>query len=62
MFHLAQAPRRAPFSDWKAQVERRIERQTGKPVTIADDCGCLLACYNVGLEPDEVAADFIEGN
>lgn len=49
--------KRPPFSDWLAQVERRINRN-GANVTFAHQPqlrASLHACYDVGLSPIEIA-------
>jgi len=55
----SQAPRREPFSDWRAQVERIIERQTGWILSLRGFG--LEAYYDVGLSPSEAATDWIGG-
>jgi hypothetical protein len=50
-------PRRAPFSDWCAQVERLCERFTGQPCALARTNRLLHSCYDVGLSPQEMAED-----
>ena len=59
MFHLAQSPRRAPFSDWKAQVERMIMRHAG-PVAEPFSPTVMQSCYDVGLSPSDMAEYYIE--
>lgn len=49
-------PRRAPYSDWFAQVCRIIERRIGEPAHIHDS-DYLRSCYTVGLTPQEIADD-----
>jgi hypothetical protein len=61
MFHLHGTPRRAPFSDWCARVERKIERETGQRFKIARDSRVARGYYDVGLTPDDMADDFIQG-
>lgn len=51
-------PRRAPFSDWCAQIERRIERRLGFAPTMSSITQ-VRSCYEVGLSANEVADDFI---
>lgn len=60
MLHLQPQPRREPFSDWKAQVERLIALASPEPVTFANDCQYMRSCYDCGLTAREVALDFIE--
>lgn len=57
MYHLAQAPRREPFSDWKARVERIILKRTGFDLTL-QGFG-LQSYYDVGVSPDEAPIDWI---
>jgi hypothetical protein len=59
MFHLQQAPRRPPFSDWRAQVERLAERRLGVHVLGIGD-NVLLGYYHCGLSPREAADDLTE--
>lgn len=50
-------PRRAPFSDWRAQIERAVERRTGEPFHL-EPSAALRGCYDCGLSPVEVADDW----
>jgi hypothetical protein len=52
MMHLQGAPRRAPFSDWIAQVSR-IQPAASDPAART----MLQAYYNAGLSPREAADD-----
>lgn len=55
MHHLlGGAPRRAPFTDWLAQVERVLVRR-GHVAPVVTDCDALRACYDCGLQPGEIA-------
>lgn len=55
---LCLVPRRAPFSDWCAQIERIIEKRTGEPFKLDRSLKSLLGCYEVGLSPIEIADDW----
>lgn len=61
MFNLMSEPRRAPFSDWLAQVDRRTWRKAGFHVVGGNALAYLQSCYDVGLTPIEVADDLIKG-
>ena len=50
-------PRRAPFADWCAQIERMVERRTGRACHLIRN-EQLRSCYNVGLSAVEMADDF----
>lgn len=59
MFHL-QAPRRPPFSDWLAQVERIcLRHDTGHIASSA--VNLLRAYYDNGISAQEAADDLIGG-
>lgn len=59
MMHL-QGPPRRPFSDWLADCERIVERETGRTVSLRH-CG-LDAFYDCGISPREAVADWIDEN
>lgn len=52
-------PRRAPYSDWLAQVARIVERRIGEPAHIFNSA-YLRSCYDMGLSPQEIADDLME--
>lgn len=54
LFHLAGAPRRAPYSDWLSQINRVLERRGHRGVSV-EDCDALRACYDCGLQPGDIA-------
>jgi hypothetical protein len=56
MYHLQQAPRRPPFSDWRSQVERLAERRLGVHVLGIGD-NVLLGYYHCGLSPRDLTED-----
>ncbi len=61
MLHLQQTPRRAPFSDWMAQVERRIERMTGLVYRTSPAATMIWGSYyDCGISPQEAAADWMD--
>lgn len=53
-------PRRAPFSDWCAQLSRILDR-AGCPNSafMATRSPYLRSCYDCGLSPLEVAGDIL---
>lgn len=53
---LCLVPRRAPFSDWCAQIERLIERRNGRPCHLTRNA-LLRSCYDIGLTAQEMAGD-----
>ena len=53
-------PRRAPYSDWLAQVARIIERRTCARRAHIFDSAYLRSCYDMGLSPQEIADDLME--
>jgi hypothetical protein len=53
-------PRRAPYSDWFAQVCRIIERRTGEPCHIVTSA-FMESLYTCGISAQEVADDLLEG-
>lgn len=58
MFHLAGQPRRLPFTDWAARVERIIASATGEVVRLDRSSRALRGCYDVGLSPHDIAEDW----
>lgn len=58
MMHLQGAPRRAPLSDWLAQIERHIERRTRERMTVTAT-PIIQALYDCGVTPREVADDIL---
>lgn len=56
--HAAPMPRRAPFSDWCAQVERIIAKRYGESVTLDRHSLILHGCYDCGVSPGEIAQDW----
>jgi hypothetical protein len=53
--------RRAPFSDWLAQVDRVMERQYGFTSTDVEDWP-WWSDYNIGTQPREAVREWAEEN
>lgn len=52
--------RRAPYSDWLAQVQRILDRRIQGEAALFDSC-YLRGCYQCGLSPRQIADELLEG-
>lgn len=57
VYGLLNQPPRLPFSDWRAQVERIIERKIGAAFRMHDN-NATRAYFNAGVSAREAADDF----
>lgn len=53
--------RRAPYSDWLAQIDRQLQRRGHRSGQVID-CDALKACYDCGLTATEIADTWEEFN
>lgn len=58
MYHLVEAPRRPPFSDWLASVDRILVRQLGLDSGSLEDWPWHSE-FDCGVSPREAAEAFI---
>ena len=58
LMHLQGAPMRRPYSDWLADCERIVERETGTSVSLRR--AGLQPCYDVGMSPREAVTDWLD--